>query len=78
MQLKLDFLCRDSILAAPIVLDLALLLDLAQRSDAHGVQEWMSFFFKAPTTPPGSRTVHDLFQQRDAVYAQLRRFAGVE
>jgi myo-inositol-1-phosphate synthase len=62
MQIKIDFLCRDSILAAPIVLDLALFLDLAQRAGMSGVQEWLSFYFKSPMTAPGplprARPVH--------------------
>jgi myo-inositol-1-phosphate synthase len=53
MQIKIDFLCRDSILAAPLVLDLALFLDLAQRAGMKGVQEWLSFYFKSPQTAPG-------------------------
>ena len=53
MQIKIDFLCRDSILAAPIVLDLALLMDLAQRAGMSGIQEWLSFYFKSPQTAPG-------------------------
>ena len=54
MQIKIDFLCRDSILAAPLVLDLVLFLDLAQRSGMRGIQEWLSFYFKAPMTAPGA------------------------
>ena len=52
MQIKVDFLCRDSILAAPIVLDLVLFLDLAQRAGLRGIQEWLSFYFKSPMTAP--------------------------
>jgi myo-inositol-1-phosphate synthase len=63
MQIKIDFLCRDSILAAPIVLDLALLLDLAQRVELKGVQEWLSFYFKSPQTAPGLYPEHDIFIQ---------------
>ncbi len=63
MQIKINFLCRDSILAAPIVLDLALLLDLAKRSGMSGIQEWLSFFFKTPQSAPGLKPVHDLFRQ---------------
>ena len=63
MQIKVDFLCRDSILAAPIVLDLALLLDLASRADLTGVQEWLSFYFKTPMTAPDLYPEHDLFIQ---------------
>ncbi len=63
MQIKIDFLCRDSILAAPLVLDLALFLDLAQRSDMSGIQEWLSFYFKSPMTAPQLYPEHDLFIQ---------------
>jgi myo-inositol-1-phosphate synthase len=75
MQIKVNFQCRDSILAAPIVLDLALLADLAQRAGERGPQEWLSFFFKSPVTAPGKAPVHDLFQQQAALQAQLRRYA---
>lgn len=63
MQLKIDFLCRDSILAAPIVLDLALFLDLAKRAGFSGTQEWLSFYFKCPMTAPDLYPEHDLFIQ---------------
>ena len=63
MQIKIDFLCRDSILAAPIVLDLALFLDLAQRAGMKGIQEWLSFYFKSPQTAPGLYPEHDVFIQ---------------
>src|SRR5262249_35576050 len=63
MQIKIDFLCRDSILAAPLVLDLALFLDLAQRVGMHGIQEWLSFYFKSPMTAPGLYPEHDVFIQ---------------
>ncbi|HEX9983281.1 MAG TPA: inositol-3-phosphate synthase [Thermoanaerobaculia bacterium] len=63
MQIKIDFLCRDSILAAPIVLDLALLLDFSQRAGWSGVQEWLSFYFKCPMTAPELYPEHDLFIQ---------------
>src|SRR3954463_5772662 len=62
-QMKIDFLCRDSILAAPIVLDLALLLDFAQRAGWSGIQEWLSFYFKCPMTAPELYPEHDLFVQ---------------
>src|SRR5512133_2978453 len=75
MQIKVNFQCRDSILAAPLVLDLALLADLAQRAGEKGPQEWLSFFFKSPVTLPGRMAVHDLFQQQALLQAQLRRFA---
>jgi myo-inositol-1-phosphate synthase len=67
MQIKVNFLCRDSILAAPLVLDLALFADLAQRSNQSGLQDWLSFYFKSPTPPPGMAVEHDLFRQ----YARL-------
>ena len=63
MQIKIDFLCRDSILAAPIVLDLALFLDLAQRRGMRGVQEWLSFYFKARHDRAGLYPEHDIFIQ---------------
>jgi myo-inositol-1-phosphate synthase len=75
MQIKVNFQCRDSILAAPLVLDLALLADLAQRAGEKGPQEWLSFFFKSPVTVPGRPQLHDLFQQQAALNAQLRRYA---
>jgi myo-inositol-1-phosphate synthase len=75
MAIKINFQCRDSILAAPLVLDLALLGDLAQRAGERGTQEWLSFFFKSPVTEPGSRAVHDLFQQQSNLHRQLRRYA---
>jgi myo-inositol-1-phosphate synthase len=76
MQIKVNFQCRDSILAAPIVLDLALLGDLAQRAGEKGPQEWLSFFFKSPVTLPGHTPIHDLFQQQTVLQAQLRKYAG--
>ena len=63
MQIKIDFLCRDSILAAPLVLDLVLFMDLAHRAGMHGIQEWLSFYFKAPMTAPGLYPEHDIFIQ---------------
>jgi myo-inositol-1-phosphate synthase len=77
MHIKVNFQCRDSILAAPLVLDLALLADLAQRAGQKGPQEWLSFFFKSPVTAPGRSPVHDLFQQQANLHAQLRRWAKV-
>jgi myo-inositol-1-phosphate synthase len=77
MQIKVNFLCRDSILAAPLVIDLALLADLAQRAGERGPQEWLSFFFKSPVTAPGHGPVHDLFRQESMLHAQLRRYAKV-
>ena len=81
MQIKVDFLCRDSILAAPIVLDLVLLLDLAQRcSDLKdiGIQEWLSFYFKSPMTLPGLYPEHDLFIQLMKLKNTLRHLKGEE
>jgi myo-inositol-1-phosphate synthase len=76
MQIKIDFLCRDSILAAPIVLDLALFLDLAQRAGFHGTQEWLSFYFKSPMTAPGLYPEHDLFIQSAKLKNTLRWMLG--
>jgi myo-inositol-1-phosphate synthase len=78
MQIKIDFLCRDSILAAPIVLDLALFLDLAKRSGLHGIQEWLSFYFKAPQVAPGLYPEHDIFIQHWKLKNTLRWLAGEE
>jgi myo-inositol-1-phosphate synthase len=76
MQIKVDFLCRDSILAAPLCLDLALFLDLAQRSGMGGVQEWLSFYFKAPQVAPGLYPEHDLFIQHTKLKNTLRWMMG--
>ena len=78
MQIKVDFLCRDSILAAPIVLDLALFLDLAGRAGMGGIQEWLSFYFKSPHTPEGLYPEHDLFIQHRKLKNTLRWLAGEE
>jgi myo-inositol-1-phosphate synthase len=78
MQIKIDFLCRDSILAAPIVLDLALFLDLAQRAHMSGIQEWLSFYFKSPMTAPGLYPEHDLFIQLMKLKNTLRWMRGEE
>jgi myo-inositol-1-phosphate synthase len=78
MQIKVDFLCRDSILAAPIVLDLVLFLDLAQRSGMKGVQEWLSFYFKSPMTAPELYPEHDLFIQLMKLKNTLRHLRGEE
>ena len=78
MQIKVDFLCRDSILAAPIVLDLALFLDLAGRAGLGGIQEWLSFYFKSPHTPEGLYPEHDLFIQHWKLKNTLRWLAGEE
>jgi len=78
MQLKIDFLCRDSILAAPIVLDLALFLDFAQRAGLAGTQEWLSFYWKAPMAAPGLTPEHDLFIQLKKLKNTLRWLQGEE
>ncbi len=78
MQIKIDFLCRDSILAAPIVLDLALFLDLAARADMRGIQEWLSFYFKSPIHAPEIYPEHDLFIQLMKLKNTLRHLAGEE
>jgi myo-inositol-1-phosphate synthase len=78
MQIKINFLCRDSILAAPLVLDLALFLDLAQRAGMHGIQEWLSFYFKSPQTAPGLYPEHDLFIQLMKLKNTLRYLRGEE
>jgi myo-inositol-1-phosphate synthase len=78
MQIKVNFLCRDSILAAPIVLDLALFFDLAHRSGMNGVQEWLSFFFKSPQTVPGLYPEHDLFIQHMKLKNTLRWLGNEE
>ena len=76
MQIKVDFLCRDSILAAPIVLDLALFLDLSARAGAGGVQEWLSFYLKAPQAAGGVPAEHDLFIQQTKLKNTLREWMG--
>ena len=78
MQIKVDFLCRDSILAAPIVLDLALFLDLASRAGQSGVQEWLSFYFKAPQGSTKAGPEHDLFIQQTKLKNTLRQWMGEE
>jgi myo-inositol-1-phosphate synthase len=78
MQIKVDFLCRDSILAAPIVLDLALFSDLASRAGMSGIQEWLSFYFKSPQTAPGLYPEHDLFIQLMKLKNTLRHLRGEE
>jgi myo-inositol-1-phosphate synthase len=72
MQIKINFLCRDSILAAPIVLDLALFSDLAKRAGMSGIQEWLSFYFKSPQTAPSLRPEHDIFKQLMKLQNTLR------
>jgi len=76
MQIKIDFMCRDSILAAPLALDLALFMDLAKRAGMKGVQEWLSFYFKAPQTAPELYPEHDLFIQLMKLKNTLRHLQG--
>jgi myo-inositol-1-phosphate synthase len=76
MQIKINFLCRDSILAAPIVLDLALFIDLAKRAGMGGIQEWLSFYFKSPQTAEGLRAEHDIFKQLIKLQNTLRHMMG--
>jgi myo-inositol-1-phosphate synthase len=78
MQIKVNFLCRDSILAAPIVLDLALFMDFAKRAGMHGIQEWLSFYWKSPMTPEGLYPEHDLFIQLMKLKNTLRYTKGDE
>jgi myo-inositol-1-phosphate synthase len=78
MQIKIDFLCRDSILAAPLVLDLVLFLDLAQRAGMKGIQEWLSFYFKGPMTAEGLYPEHDIFIQLMKLKNTLRWMQGEE
>ena len=76
MQIKINFLCRDSILAAPVVLDLVLFADLAARAGMHGIQEWLSFYFKSPMTAPSIYPEHDLFIQLTKLKNTLRYIIG--
>jgi myo-inositol-1-phosphate synthase len=78
MQIKVDFLCRDSILAAPLVLDLVLFSDLAQRAGLHGIQEWLSFYFKSPQHAAAVYPEHDLFIQQTKLKNTLRWLMGEE
>jgi len=78
MQIKVNFLCRDSILAAPLVLDLALFSDFAQRSCLKGIQEWLSFYYKSPMAAPGLQPEHDLFIQQTKLKNTLRHLMGEE
>jgi myo-inositol-1-phosphate synthase len=78
MQIKIDFLCRDSILAAPIALDLILLIDLAKRAGKYGIQEWLSFYFKSPIVPKGLYPEHDLFIQLAKLKNNMRYLMGEE
>lgn len=76
MQIKIDFLCRDSILAAPIVLDLAIFLDLSKRAGMSGIQEWLSFYLKSPQAPKGRHAIHDIFKQLHKLENTLRYIGG--
>jgi myo-inositol-1-phosphate synthase len=78
MQIKINFLCRDSILAAPIVLDLALFMDFAHRAGMKGIQEWLSFYYKSPMAAPGLQPEHDLFIQQTKLKNTLRHLMGEE
>lgn len=78
MQIKVNFLCRDSILAAPIVLDLVLFMDLAQRANLYGIQEWLSFYFKSPMVGENLYPEHDLFIQVMKLKNTLRYLKGEE
>jgi myo-inositol-1-phosphate synthase len=78
MQIKVNFLCRDSILAAPLVLDLALLSDFAHRAGMKGIQEWLSFYYKSPMAAPGLQPEHDLFIQQTKLKNTLRHLMGEE
>ena len=78
MQIKVNFLCRDSILAAPILLDLVLLADLAKRCGFSGIQRWLSFYFKSPMHTPDEVPVHSLFEQDDILRKKLRQIIGAE
>ena len=78
MQVKVDFLCRDSILAAPLVLDLALFMDLAARAGMSGIQEWLSFYYKSPMVAEGLYPEHDLFIQLKKLKNTLRHLKGEE
>jgi len=78
MQIKIDFLCKDSILAAPLVLDLVLFTDLAQRIGMSGIQEWLSFFFKSPIHETGAVPEHDLFIQQMKMKNTLRQIMNIE
>jgi myo-inositol-1-phosphate synthase len=78
MQVKINFLCRDSILAAPIVLDLILFLDLAKRAKLKGIQEWLSFYFKSPQCREDLRPEHDIFIQHLKLKNTLRLLMNEE
>jgi myo-inositol-1-phosphate synthase len=76
MQIKINFLCRDSILAAPVVLDLALFADLSKRAGMSGIQEWLSFYLKSPQTLPNVPAENDIFKQLMKLQNTLRHIMG--
>ena len=78
MQIKIDFLCKDSILAAPLALDIVLFLDLAKRAGMSGIQEWLSFYLKSPQAPQGVTPINDIFKQQIKLENTLRYIAGEE
>jgi myo-inositol-1-phosphate synthase len=78
MQIKVNFLCRDSILAAPLILDLALFIDLAKRAGIGGIQDWLSFYFKSPISTVGVHPEHDLFMQLARMKSTLRLLMNEE
>jgi myo-inositol-1-phosphate synthase len=78
MQIKVDFLCRDSILAAPIVLDLARLLDLANRNGRGGVQDWLGYYFKSPQPLGNERVEHNLFKQEETLFTTIGELSAGE
>ncbi|MBP5201916.1 inositol-3-phosphate synthase, partial [bacterium] len=78
MQIKVNFLCRDSILAAPVVLDTLLFIDLARRAGMYGIQDWMSFYFKSPMVAEGLYPEHDVFIQHTKLKNTLRYMMGEE
>ena len=71
MQIKINFLCRDSILAAPVMLDVVLLMDLAIRKKETGILDWLAFFFKSPQTKNGQQPVHSIFEQEKILFDKL-------
>lgn len=78
MQMKINFLCRDSILAAPVVLDTVLFMDLAQRQNWHGLQEWLAFYFKAPEVCNGSLPGHALGEQYQLLLEHLQPLLSID
>jgi myo-inositol-1-phosphate synthase len=78
MSIKIDFLCRDSILAAPLLLDLVFFMDLAKRAGLNGPQEWLSFYFKSPMCAVGQVPEHELTLQLVTLRRELRRIAATQ